>query len=135
MELASVQDFEDRQGPSDGRVEALLTDASSLILSAAAGSSAEWVTTEGAVVPDAIIAICVQIAYRAWSNPDALSSESLGAHSRAWADRGGQALRLTSQERKDVRRVAGLGSFQASTLSTPYSGDESEQNPNEELLP
>jgi hypothetical protein len=128
MELASLQDFEERHGAGDDRVEALLTDAAGLILNEVRGSTAAWVGDESADPPAVVVGICVEVAYRAWSNPDALSSESLGAHSQAWADRGGEALRLTKQERKDVRRSAGLGSFQASTLSTPYSGDESAES-------
>jgi hypothetical protein len=134
-ELATLQDFEERHGPADDRVDALLTDAASLILNEVAGSEAEWVTDSSVDAPAVVVAICVEVAFRAWSNPDALSSQSLGAHTQAWADRSGEALRLTKEEKRTVRRAAGCSSLRAVTLKSPYSGDESGSNIFENDLP
>lgn len=124
MALATKEDFEARHGAIDDRAEALLEDASSLILEEASGSELDWVKgVEGPEIPTVIKAICVEMAYRAWANPDALSSESLGQHTQAWADRSGEAMRMTKAERRIIRRAAGLGSVQSVTLASPYSGD------------
>lgn len=126
MALASKEDFEARHGAGDDRIEALLADASSLILNEVEGSAAAWASTEeteDVTVPDVVVGVCVAIAYRAWSNPDALSSEQLGAHTQAWADRSGEALQITKAERRIVKRAANRSSFRAATLATPYSGD------------
>jgi hypothetical protein len=138
MALAKNSDFEARHGATDERVEHLLDDASALILEEAVGSTTGWARgEEDAGVPPSVKAVCVEIAYRAWSNPDALSSESLGQHTQAWADRSGEAMRMTKAERRLIRRAAGLGSFQTSTLASPYSGDLGEINgpSDNDLLP
>lgn len=125
MPLATKQDFEARYGQADDRVEPLLEDASALILSEVSGSEADWVTEtdpEPEAVPGIVKAICVGLAYRAWSNPDALSSESLGEHAHAWADRSGQALRLTDAECRILEREAGISSLVSVTLESPYAG-------------
>lgn len=129
MALAENKDFEARHGAADDRVEHLLADASALIAEEVVGSTAGWARGEKeAEVPATVTAICVEMAYRAWSNPDALSSESLGQHTQAWADRSGEAMRVTKAERRVIRRAAGLGTFQSSTLASPYSGDSGEIN-------
>lgn len=130
MDLATKQDFEDRYGQADGRVEPLLEDASALILSEVSGGEADWVTNDGPV-PAVVLGICVSVAYRAWSNPDALSSEALGEHTQAWADRSGEALRLTEAERRVLERESGVGSFRSLTLESPYSGSRPESDLNE----
>ena len=127
MLLASIDRFEARYGDSDEKAEQLLEDASDLILSEVAGSTEGWLTDE-TKVPSVVAGICVTVAYRAWSNPDSLSSESLGQHTQAWADRSGEALRLTASECRIVRREAGLGSFNSLTLESPYSGPVSESD-------
>lgn len=122
MALATRQDFEARYGEGDERVEPLLEDASALILSEIAESDAEWVHVGDAEVPQAVIGVCLAVTYRVWSNPDALSSASLGEYSQAWADRSGEALRLTNAERRIIKRAAGMNGFVAATLESPYSG-------------
>lgn len=127
MALATKSDFEARHGEADDRIESLLEDASALILSELADSEAEWVTSEDAEVPAAVVGVCVSIAYRAWSNPDALSSASLGERSQAWADRSGEALRITDVELRILEREAGvLSSMQSLTLESPYAGPQTE---------
>lgn len=132
MAFATIGDFEVRHGAladeDAERIEALLADASSLILSALQGATELWVI-DGDEIPSAVVGICVSIAYRAWSNPDALSSASLGEHAQAWADRSGQALRITDDERRIVRLLAGIGSFRSVTLESPYAGPLTDDEP------
>jgi hypothetical protein len=129
MALATKKDFEARYGAADERTEPLLEDASALILSevsaASASASAEWATADdpkAEAVPAIVKAICVEVAYRAWSNPDSFSSEHLGEHTQAWADRSGQALRLTPSERRILEREASVSSVVSVTLESPYAG-------------
>lgn len=122
MALASKADFEARYDEADARVEPLLTDASALIRSELTGGSAAWLADEEADVPDIVVGICVSVAYRAWSNPDALSSEALGVHTQAWADRSGEALRVTPGELRVLEREAGISSIGEITLESPYAG-------------
>jgi hypothetical protein len=123
MALASKKDFEARYGAADERTEPLLEDASALILSEVTGASAEWATeAEPKSVPAVVKAICVEVAYRAWNNPDALSSEQLGEHTQAWADRSGQALRLTPAELRILEREGEVSSLVSVTLESPYAG-------------
>lgn len=127
--LASLEDFKVRKAPdlaeeSESMVEALLSDASSLILAEAALSDETWVT-EQTDVPAVIVSICVEVAYRAWSNPDALAQSSMQDTSLSYV-RGGtpDALFLTDAERRTIRRVATLSSAVEVTLVSPYSGDD-----------
>lgn len=121
MALATKEDFEARYGSGDERVTPLLEDASALILSEVASASAEWVTAEEPeTVPPVVKAICIEVAYRAWSNPDSLSSEQLGEHTQAWADRSGQALRLTAAESRIIEREAGISSLVSVPLENPF---------------
>ena len=122
--LATTDDFESRHGQDDGRVEPLLEDASALILEEVEGSVAEWVTEETPKsVPTAVVATCVEVAFRAWNNPESLSSEALGEYTRAWQNRSGVVFYLTKDEIRRVRRAAGLGTFSEVTLESPYSGE------------
>lgn len=122
MALASKADFEERHGATDERVEPLLDDASSLILTEVESSEAEWVTEEEPKsVPAIVTAICVEVAYRAWSNPDALSSESLGAYTQAWQNRSGSVFYLTKAEKRMLRRAADVSSVRSVILETPYT--------------
>jgi hypothetical protein len=123
MALATKDDFEARFKEADDRVDSLLEDASSLILSEVSGSEEKWASDpDSNPAPGIVKAICVQVAYRAWSNPDALSSEALGAHTQAWADRSGQAVRLTDAECRILEREAAVSSLVSVTLESPYAG-------------
>lgn len=110
MMFASTEDFEARHGLLlDGevdRVDALLADASALIGSVADGGTAGWVV-DGEGVPAAVAAVCIQVAYRAWRNPDSVAREQIGEMSVTY--RGGDqpdAIYLTARERRVVRRAA-----------------------------
>lgn len=128
-QLATPDDFEARHGAADGRVGALLEDASAFILDEADGSEEEWVVEDDpATIPPSIVAICVEVAYRAWSNPEALSSEALGEYTKAWQNRTGAVLYLTKDEIRRVSKAAGLSSFTEVTLESPYSGPSVEND-------
>lgn len=109
-----------------GRAEDLLDDASELIRDVA---GVTWLTTGTnalADVPRRVARICVEAAYRAFSNPEGLTQRTIGDSSKAW-DRsgreGGEIVYLTTEEEKAVRKAGGGGSFVAVTLVSPYSAD------------
>lgn len=129
MALADAKAFEARHGAADDRVTALLDDASAFILSEVEGSTLPWVTeeiSEDNPAPAIVTSICVAVAFRAWSNPAGLRSESLGEYASTWKGEDEGPLYLTDNEKNVLRRTAGLTTFRAATLATPYSGDESE---------
>lgn len=123
--LATIEDFEERHGgltESDKTlVTALLADVSALIEAELDEVPASW-SGEEAVIPPVVKAICIQVVYRAWSNPDALSSEQLGQHTQAWADRSGQPIHLTAAELRVIERATGSNGFVSLTLESPYAG-------------
>lgn len=129
MTFATVEDFEARHGEVEEAqaeiVETLLGDASDLIVAEVEGSEAEWATDEEVDPPQTVTAVCVRVAYRAWSNPDALARSEIDDIAAWYRAMGPDALFLTDLERRALRRIAGLGgSFRATTLVSPYSGDE-----------
>lgn len=126
--LANITDFEARHGELSGDdkaiVEALLTDAASLIETELSGSEAVWLTEDSDDVPAAVKAVCVQIAYRAWANPDSVAREELGQVAQTFRGTDqADALWLTKNEAKMVRRAAGFSSVRSVQVETPYSGD------------
>jgi hypothetical protein len=122
--LATVKQWEERHGPSDEKVKPLLEDATSLILEELSGSEAEWVDDDEAVVPAIVVATCIQVAYRAWSNPDGVTSERLGAASRT-LNSGADVLYLTKNEARNLRRAGGTSGITSVAIETPYYEDPS----------
>lgn len=125
--LATVEDFEKRHGPlteeEQPQVTTLLEDASALIL-AELGETPEGWNGESAEIPAIAKAVCVQVAYRAFTNPDGIASEMLGEASRTY--RGGNdadALWLTENERKLIRRAAGKARVTSIPVESPYPED------------
>lgn len=128
-QLAVLADFEARHGVvDDGQatvVEALLDDASALILSEVDGSVALWVTSAAEPAPRAVVSVCVEVVYRAWRNPDALAENRVDDVSVTYRPAGGtDALYLTDRELRVVRRASKRSSFVAVTLESPYSCSE-----------
>lgn len=124
---ATLEDFETRKGDvpdeDEEKVSALLDDASALIAAAIAGSTLDWVTGL-AVAPAAVKAICVEVAYRAWSNPDAASQITHADSSLSYTRNGiADALFLTPSEKRVVRGAAGTSASVSVELVSPYSGD------------
>lgn len=109
--LAQVSDLAAWVGeeiPStDPRAGAVLSAASSIVRAYVAQTWAD----EGAVIPDVVTAVVVQMAARVWVNPDGLTSVTIDDGTRRW-ESGGTGLRLTDSE-KDL-----LSAF----VSSPMSG-------------
>lgn len=125
-DLATIADFEARHGPVElaqgSIVSTLLSDASGLILDEVPDSVAGWVLGTD-LPPAAIVRVCVEVAYRAWRNPDALSTVVLGSLTRSYRASDPDAFWLTDQERRTVRRSAKRSTMRSVTLVSPYSGD------------
>lgn len=133
MPLAELDDYEDRHGDVDSAdvevVETLLADASSLILDVAEGSEEPWaLEEESATVPGSVVAVCVAAAYRAFTNPNALSRQALGMASYTFKGDIPDAMYLTDREVRLVRKAGRRSTFQAVTLESPYSGDTEDDN-------
>lgn len=128
--LATVAQWEERHGPADERVEPLLKDATALILEELSGSEAEWVSDKEVAPPAIAVAICIQVAYRAWMNPDAVASERLGAASRTYKG-GADVLWLTKNEARMLRRAAGTSGITSIEVTSPYPEDPDFGEPSE----
>lgn len=133
MALATVENFEARHGElssgDESVVAALLEDASALI--AVEVPAAEWVADDfEGDVPQGVKAVCIQVAYRAWENPDGIAREQLGAVARTYRGTDqADALWLTKNEARLVRKASGVSSVQSVPVETPYSGDPVETHP------
>jgi hypothetical protein len=135
MALATTGEFESRhghlEGDDKGVVGALLDDASALILGELAGTEAGWLEEDSEEKPPPLVkAVCIQVAYRAWQNPDSVAREELGEAARTY--RGGreaEVLYLTKSELRMLRKAAGASSIQSIPVETPYSGDPIEGHP------
>lgn len=107
------------------RGESLLDEASELIRDVAEKT---WLTTTNALdgVPRRVATICVAAAARAFENPHGLTQRSIGDSSKSY-DRskreGGEIVYLTEAEERAVRKAAGISTFVAVTLVSPYSAD------------
>lgn len=126
-DFASIEDYERRYGavPADLRdqVEALIDDASALVADAVEGSTEPWVAT-GDGTPRIVVALVVGAAHRASSHADGVVREQLGEHAVTYRADVSWDIWLTKQERRIVRKAAGLGALTSVTLVSPYSGDD-----------
>jgi hypothetical protein len=125
--FATLDEFEARKGDVEADqeeiVSTLLVDATALIKAEAEGSTAEWVVGSDPA-PVLIKSICIEAAYRAWANPDALSQSSIADSSISYTRDGiPDALFLTAAEKRAVHRAAGSSAALSVTLVSPYSGD------------
>lgn len=127
--LASVEQLGRKLGyqPEESefdRAASILDEASELIRDKAGKT---WTTATGALepVPNRVRVICIAAAYRAFTNPEALSQRSIGDSSKSF-DRtgreGGEAVYLTDDEVRRVRKAAGTSSFNSVTLVTTFGG-------------
>lgn len=107
------------------RGEALLDEASELIRDLAGKT---WLTATNSLdgVPRRIASVCVAAAARAFENPHGLTQRSIGDSSKSY-DRsqreGGEIVYLTETEERAVLKAAGVSTFVAVTLTSPYSAD------------
>jgi hypothetical protein len=119
---ALPEDFDEAER---ARGEFLLDEASELIRTVARKT---YLTTTNALdsVPRRIARICVAAAARAFDNPHGLSQRTIGDRTTSY-DRvgreGGEVVYLTEKEEADVRKAAGVSSFTAVTMTSPYSSD------------
>lgn len=106
------------------RAEQLLGEASELIRDVAAKTWTVEGTNALTAVPTRVANICVAAAFRAFTNPEALSQRSIGDSSKSY-DRtgreGGEDVYLTADEERSVRRSDSGGSMISVTLVTPYN--------------
>lgn len=101
-------------GAEADRAYAILDAASELIRSVAGKT---WVSeTTGALesIPRRVRTVCVEAAFRAFGNPEALSQRSIGDSAKSF-DRagreGGEAVYLTRDEERDIKAAAGTSSL------------------------
>lgn len=126
MAYATYEEFAARHGanPNDqDTIEAILDDATALIASEVDGSEETWVD-ESSTAPDAVKAVTITVAYRAYSNPDALAQREVGDVRAWWRGEEIDALYLTSRDKRTVRKAAARSSFQSTPLVSPFSGDD-----------
>lgn len=110
------------------RARALLVDASELIRDVAGLTWLNEAEDDVVGVPHRVQVICREAAYRAFDNPTGLSQRSIGDSSRSY-DRsgreGGEAVYLTTDEERAVRKAATGSSLVVVTLESPYTGPAS----------
>ena len=129
LPLATVEQLSARLGitPTGGDAEralAALEDASALIRSEAAVDWIDVETNELSGVPSVIEAITLAVAYRAYQNPTGASQTSLGDASVSYAREGsGGAVYLTRDERKAVRKAAGISAVGSIALVSPWMSE------------
>ena len=88
-----------------------------------------WGSPEGWIepnpeVPAIVKAVCVQAAYRAWTNPDGIAREELGEVSRTYrGSNHADALWLTENEKKLIRRAGGKARIASIPVETPFAED------------
>lgn len=125
-QLASIDDFEARYGEVSSAdtalVSTILEDASALIFEAVEGSTADWVTDEDADVPTQVIRVCATATNREWKQSDGIAREQLGEYAVSYRPDRPANLWLTKNERRIVRRAAGLSEPTSIELESPYSG-------------
>lgn len=110
--LATLQQFQTRYesgvGVADeGRIEALLDDASALVRDIIAPEDYVDDADELEAVPGAIIAVVCEAARRAFDNPAGLEGETTGNWTWRGSTKTESGVYLTRQEKRTVRRAAG----------------------------
>lgn len=113
---ATLADFEDRYvGTLDAddmtRVETLLADASALVEEVAGGA----ITSP----PATLVPLVCEVARRAFDNPAGLRGETIGDYT--WrVGESGSGVYLTANERRTVRRAAGVLGVGSLTMSSDF---------------
>lgn len=125
--LASTAQLAARLGLADFQT-ATETSRATSCLEAASALIREAADDDLAAPTDRIVQICVDVAMRAFSNPEAWGQRSLSdenkSFDRAGVD-GGAIVYLTSAERRSVLKAVDKSTMQSLTLETPYSGPAS----------
>lgn len=126
--LASLEQFDARipggvSEEDEARAGAVLEDASTLVRDAAGRTWVDADTGELETVPDAVVAVTIAAARRAFVNPDMVSSESIQDYSATFASASSD-IYLTKAERATVRRAAGRsGLWTLGTTRVDVGGD------------
>ena len=106
-------------GPEIERAKAALEDASALVRNEA---GEEWLDDDGDLetVPAAIVAVTLEVARRAFKNPDGVSQAAVGDVSVSYArDDGSGIVYLTRDERRVIRRAGGRQAVGSIQLTAP----------------
>lgn len=118
--LAELSDLEARMGTvvDASRAQAAIDDASNWIHEA---TNSVWLDDAGELVdtiPSVALTVCCAVARRILTNPDGITSESLGPFSQGQSYASSDVY-LTKAETRILRRAAGVG-IGAITLESPY---------------
>lgn len=125
--LATVAALESRLGVAPGsltgenlaRATSNLDDASALVR---AEGGREW--ADPAQAPAVVVMVALQVALRAYRNPEGFVSESLGAYTYRLAD-GLSSVYLTDEERRIVWAAGAGGSLGIGSVAiVPATGDQ-----------
>lgn len=131
--LASVEDLAVRLGltlEEDSadylRAAAVLDDVSALVRLEAGQDYMTVATEEDPAVldevPGAIVSVTLQVARRAYMNPDGAAQTSVGDVSASFGGLGRDgAIALTKEERKVVRKAAGRSPVGSMGLESPFT--------------
>lgn len=112
-------------GAEEDRAGDVLDAASTLIRDVAGKTWTDADTGALQAVPRAVARVCVEVAYRVFGNPEALTQRSIGDSNKIFhrtGREGGEAVYLTDRERADILSAAGLSSPTVITLVSPYNG-------------
>jgi hypothetical protein len=105
------------------RGQHLLEEASELIRDVADKTWIDDVTGDVSAVPRRVRMICIASAFRAFTNPEALTQRTIGDSSKSF-DRakreGGEAVYLTDSEKKAIQGAAGTSGMVQVTMISPY---------------
>ena len=116
LEARLVRTFE---GDTLAQAEALIDDASALVIDAAGTDFATG-------VPATVVALVAQVIRRALDNPGELTAENIGSYgwqSNPRSTAGGAAIYLTRAERRLARKAAGRSSFTSMDLASDPDGE------------
>jgi len=127
--LADLEEYEARYGAAGGEadvIKTLLGDVSGLVFEAVEGSTKEWVTADDNAdpeIPRAVTYVCVSVVHRQVEHGDGIVREQLGEHSVTYNPNAPTSLELTKQEKRIVRKAAGLSPALTVELVSPFSCD------------
>ncbi len=106
------------------RADSILLETSSLIRDVAGTTWTNESTNALLAVPHRVRQIALSVAYRAFTNPEALTQRSIGDSSKSF-DRskreGGESVYLTEAEEKAIQKAAGASGMVQVTLTSAYN--------------
>lgn len=98
--LATVADLAARAGDTidaaDPQAGAVLDMASALVRAYVGSSLVPDPASDPLVFPDGAVQVTVDVAFRVWTNPDALIGDGIDDATRRWSDRAGEGFYLTA---------------------------------------